>query len=81
MVLEQALGKIGLKPAFSTKFKEAVPKTEVLEQPQLLIVPFYHKFSKSKPAGRLIETPERRQQTKRLSAASERANKFAAQLR
>jgi hypothetical protein len=38
MVLEQALGKIGLKPAFSTKFKEAVPKTEVLEQPQLLIV-------------------------------------------
>jgi hypothetical protein len=23
MVLEQALGKIGLKPAFSTKFKEA----------------------------------------------------------
>jgi hypothetical protein len=35
MVLEQALGKIGLKPAFSTKFKEAVPKTEVLEQPQL----------------------------------------------
>jgi hypothetical protein len=23
------------KPGFSTKFKEAVPKTEVLEQPQL----------------------------------------------
>jgi hypothetical protein len=39
MVLEQALGKIGLKPAFSTKFKEAVPKTEVLEQPQ-----FYRSF-------------------------------------
>jgi hypothetical protein len=37
MVLEQALGKIGLKPAFSTKFKEAVPKTEVLEQPQLAV--------------------------------------------
>jgi hypothetical protein len=37
MVLEQALGKIGLKPAFSTKFKEAVPKTEVLEQPLLTI--------------------------------------------
>jgi hypothetical protein len=37
MVLEQALGKIGLKPAFSTKFKEAVPKTEVLEQPQFII--------------------------------------------
>jgi hypothetical protein len=34
---EQALGKIGLKPAFSLKSKEAVPKTEVLEQPQLLI--------------------------------------------
>jgi hypothetical protein len=24
------------KPGFSTKFKEAVPKAEVLEQPQLL---------------------------------------------
>jgi hypothetical protein len=34
MVLKQALGKIGLKPAFFTKFKETVPKTEVLEQPQ-----------------------------------------------
>jgi hypothetical protein len=40
MVLEQALGKIGLKPAFSTKFKEAVPKTEVLEQPHLS----HHRF-------------------------------------
>jgi hypothetical protein len=29
----QALGKTGQKPGFSTKFKEAVPKTEVLEQP------------------------------------------------
>jgi hypothetical protein len=27
--------KSGLKPAFSVKFKVAVPKTEVLEQPQL----------------------------------------------
>jgi hypothetical protein len=26
------------KPGFSTQFKEAVPKTEVLEQPQLLFV-------------------------------------------
>jgi hypothetical protein len=26
-----------LKPGFSTKFKVAVPKTEVLEQPQLRI--------------------------------------------
>jgi hypothetical protein len=31
----QALGKTGQKPGFSTKFKEAVPKTEVLEQPLL----------------------------------------------
>jgi hypothetical protein len=30
----QALGKTGQKPGFSTKFKEAVPKTEVLEQPR-----------------------------------------------
>jgi hypothetical protein len=39
LVLEQALrktGQIGLKvrPGFSIKSKEAVPKTEVLEQPQ-----------------------------------------------
>jgi hypothetical protein len=39
--MEQALGKIGLKPTFSAKFKEAgqaelvSPKTEVLEQPHL----------------------------------------------
>jgi hypothetical protein len=32
--LEQALGKTGQKPVFSSKSKEAVPKTEVLEQPQ-----------------------------------------------
>jgi hypothetical protein len=32
---EQALGKTGQKPGFSTKFKEAVPKTEVLEQPHV----------------------------------------------
>jgi hypothetical protein len=42
--LEQALGKIGLKPAFSTKFKEAVPKTEVLKQPQLFLFTFYFLF-------------------------------------
>jgi hypothetical protein len=36
MVLEQALGKTGQKPGFSTKFKEAVPKTEVLEQPLVI---------------------------------------------
>ncbi|MDR2785264.1 MAG: hypothetical protein LBB83_05060 [Treponema sp.] len=49
MVLEQALGKPGQKPGFSSKSKEAVPKTEVLEQPQLqqlflvrldIIIPF-----------------------------------------
>jgi hypothetical protein len=32
---EQALGKTGQKPGFSPKFKVAVPKAEVLEQPQL----------------------------------------------
>jgi hypothetical protein len=31
---EQALGKTGQKPGFSPKFKVAVPKAEVLEQPQ-----------------------------------------------
>jgi tetratricopeptide (TPR) repeat protein len=31
----QALGKTGQKPGFPPKSKEAVPKTEVLEQPQL----------------------------------------------
>jgi hypothetical protein len=31
-----ALGKTGKKPGFSPKSKEAVPKTEVLEQPRLL---------------------------------------------
>jgi hypothetical protein len=40
-------------------------------------IPVYPKFSKSKPAGGLIEAPERRQRTKRLSAANG-ANKFAA---
>jgi hypothetical protein len=29
----QALGKTGQKPGFSHYIKEAVPKTEVLEQP------------------------------------------------
>jgi hypothetical protein len=33
LVLEQALGKPGPKPGFSTKFKVAVPKIEILEQP------------------------------------------------
>jgi hypothetical protein len=46
----QALGKtgqIGLKvrPGFSVKSKEAVPKTEVLEQPHLnSIFSYYHSF-------------------------------------
>jgi hypothetical protein len=31
----QALGKTGQKPGFSPKSKEAVPKTEILEQPRL----------------------------------------------
>jgi hypothetical protein len=30
-----ALGKTGQNPGFSIKFKEAVPKTEVLEQPHI----------------------------------------------
>ncbi|MDR2759115.1 MAG: hypothetical protein LBB78_07030 [Spirochaetaceae bacterium] len=33
--MEQAPGKTGQNPGFSIKSKEAVPKTEVLEQPQL----------------------------------------------
>jgi hypothetical protein len=32
LVLKQALGNTGQKPGISIKFKEAVPKTEVLEQ-------------------------------------------------
>jgi hypothetical protein len=32
---EQALGKTGREPGFSPKFKVAVPKAEVLEQPHL----------------------------------------------
>jgi hypothetical protein len=32
----QALGKTGQKSGFSLKSKEAVPKTEVLEQPLLI---------------------------------------------
>jgi hypothetical protein len=35
LVLKQALGKTDQKPGFSIKSKEAVPKTEVLEQPHL----------------------------------------------
>jgi hypothetical protein len=34
-VLEQALKKTSQKTGFSTKFKEAFPKTEVLEKLQL----------------------------------------------
>jgi hypothetical protein len=34
--LEQALRKTGQRPGFSIKSKEAVPKTEVLEQPQYI---------------------------------------------
>jgi hypothetical protein len=41
---EQAPGKTGQNPGFSVKSKEAVPKTEVLEQPQLktFLVQMYH---------------------------------------
>jgi hypothetical protein len=35
MVFPQPLGKSGLKPAFSSTSKVAVPKTEVLEQPHI----------------------------------------------
>jgi hypothetical protein len=31
--MNQALGKTGKNPVFPPKFKEAVPKTEVTEQP------------------------------------------------
>jgi hypothetical protein len=33
---EQVPGKTGQRPDFSAKSKEAVPKTEVLEPPQLI---------------------------------------------
>jgi hypothetical protein len=36
--LEQALGKTVKSPVFPFKFKEAVPKTEVLEQPLIINV-------------------------------------------
>jgi hypothetical protein len=35
--MEQALGKTGQRPRFFLKSKEAVPKTEVLEQPHLIL--------------------------------------------
>jgi hypothetical protein len=31
----QALGKTGQKPGFSIKSREAVPKSDILEQPQI----------------------------------------------
>jgi hypothetical protein len=34
-LIEQPLGKSGQMPAFSFKSKVVVPKTEVLEQPQI----------------------------------------------
>jgi hypothetical protein len=36
LVLKQAFGKSGQMPTFSLKSKVTVPKTEVLEQPQLI---------------------------------------------
>jgi hypothetical protein len=39
--LELASEKSGLKTAFSVKFKVAVPKTEVLEQPHLSVLFFF----------------------------------------
>jgi hypothetical protein len=35
LVLNQALGKTGKSPVFPQNSKEAVPKAEVLEQPQI----------------------------------------------
>jgi hypothetical protein len=35
--MDQTLGKNRQKPGFSIKFKEAAPKAEVLERPQLYI--------------------------------------------
>jgi hypothetical protein len=32
----QALGKTGQKPGFSTKSREAVPKSDILEQPPII---------------------------------------------
>jgi hypothetical protein len=40
----QALEKTGQKPGFSPKSKEAVPKTEVLEQPLLSFAPAIKRF-------------------------------------
>jgi hypothetical protein len=37
----QALGKTGRKSGFSPKFKVAVPKAEVLEQPLLYFFDFF----------------------------------------
>ncbi|MDR1586500.1 MAG: hypothetical protein LBS57_03475, partial [Treponema sp.] len=41
----QALGKTGQEPGFSIKSKEAVPKTEVLEQPQLASIRVIRRLS------------------------------------
>jgi hypothetical protein len=37
VVFGQVPGKTGQKPGFSPRSKEAVPKIEVLEQPQFII--------------------------------------------
>jgi hypothetical protein len=42
--LEQALGKTGQKTGFSIKSKEAVPETEVLEQPLYINLARPHGF-------------------------------------
>ncbi|MHB9292033.1 hypothetical protein Holit_01121 [Hollandina sp. SP2] len=47
----QALGKTGLKPGFSAISKEAVPKTEVLEQLQWRRLSYENGIRKARCTG------------------------------
>jgi hypothetical protein len=58
MVLEQALGKNGLKPVFSIKSKVAVPKTEVLEQPRLIKISFRLSSAVLSPCSKTTARPK-----------------------
>jgi hypothetical protein len=49
MVLEQALAVFGLWPTKPRFLKEAVPKIEVLEQPQVFVVTRYQAFPAHTP--------------------------------
>jgi hypothetical protein len=48
--MNQALGKTGKSPVFPQNSKEAVPKAEVLEQPQFKEI--YHKGSWAHEGGK-----------------------------